>query len=279
MSASDEDVVLYQHGDAARSRRMLLLHGLANSANVWADYLEHAPPDHAVWTADLPWRAAAISGFADSYDRTTRAVLAAIEGVDDPGAREGKVIVAHSFSANLLLALLDREHRAGRDPLRRYGIDRLVLVSPFYRRSTDEFTWDSMAYFLNDFHLIMAEGLRVASRGRVSDGVLLDMAHRVRERVGPYGWFSFFDTYLRTPRLALDRLDVPCLVISGADDFAAHPSEAEALVADLPRASIDVVPDCGHFPMAIAPKRFANAVSGFLGDTDPVPRRELEMNV
>ncbi len=255
-----------------RAYRTLLLHGLADSSGVWTHVVGRFPPEHRVVAPDLPWSGAAIGGYAASYTRPTDAIATALAGPDGTA----DVVVAHSFSANLLLALLDAELRAGGRPLRRYGIRRMVLVSPFYRRRPEDFGWAAMAYFMNDFHRIMEEGLRAAALGRIPDDVLLDMAYRVRERVGPYGWTSFFDTYLRTPWLAVGELDVPCLVISGGDDIAADPSEAAALAADLPHAHLELVPGCGHFPMVSAPETFAGAVSGFLGDLHPVVRPELE---
>ncbi|MEK8171056.1 hypothetical protein NKH77_20470 [Streptomyces sp. M19] len=50
------------------------------------------------------------------------------------------------------------------------------------------------------------------------------MALKIRDRIGPYGFQRFFGTYLATPRLRLDRLRMPCLVLGGAEDRAAFPS-------------------------------------------------------
>ncbi|WP_157361945.1 alpha/beta fold hydrolase [Haloechinothrix halophila] len=270
-----DGVVLNSHGPQERPYRMLLLHGLANSASVWENYLAQVPATHCALTAELPWRAETIVSFASSYDHTIDAVKAALRGLD--GLAD--VVVAHSFAANLLMAMVDHELRHGRNPMPQYGIKQIVLVSPFYRRQAHDFTWRDMSYFFNGFHLIMEEGLRVASRGRVADDVLLDMAYRVRDRVGPYGWTAFFDTYLRTPWLLLDRVDVPCLVVTGEDDIAAPPAEAMALARELPDARLEVLPDCGHFPMAASPTAFAAAVAGFLGELDPMPAAELETNL
>ena len=92
------------------------------------------------------------------------------------------------------------------------------------------------------------------------------MALRVQDRIGPYGWVRFFETYLRTPQLRLDRIVVPCLIISGAQDIAASPADARALASALPfaRARVHIIQDCGHFPMTERAEAFGALVNDFL---------------
>jgi pimeloyl-ACP methyl ester carboxylesterase len=123
---------------------------------------------------------------------------------------------------------------------------------------------DKISYYLNDFHLIMEEGIRAHSDGRFPADVQAAMGRRVRDSVGAYGWFRFFDLYLRTPALKTDLITVPTLVLGGETDFAARPEEGVALAAALPDAVSRVLPGCGHFPMLDAAPLFAAAVQEFL---------------
>ncbi|MFE2409447.1 alpha/beta fold hydrolase [Kitasatospora sp. NPDC059408] len=239
--------------------RVLLLHGLAANDSVWEPALPELPDGLQMWTARLPWRTETITGLGTETDLTGR-LAQALESV--PGGAE--VVVAHSMAANVLLDLLDRELRAGVDAPRKYGLRALVLVSPFYRSRAEQFDWETISYYLNDFHLIMEEGIRAHSGGRVPADLRRAMGERVRERVGPYGWFRFFDLYLRTPALAAGRLALPTLVLAGESDFAAPPGEGVALAGALPDARSLVLPGCGHFPMLDAPGRFAAAVAEFV---------------
>ncbi|MEU6231566.1 alpha/beta hydrolase [Kitasatospora sp. NPDC047058] len=245
-----------------RGPRVLLLHGLAANDTVWDLALPALPADHQLWTARLPWRTETIADFHGGHEEPgLRDRLAeALQAV--PGGAE--VVVAHSMAANVLLDLLDQELKAGVDAPRRYGIRALVLVSPFYRSRADQFDWDTISYYLNDFHLIMEEGLRAHSGGRLSADLRQAMGERVRDRVGPYGWFRFFDLYLRTPALATARLGLPTLVLAGETDFAARPEEGVALAAALPDARCLVLPGSGHFPMLDTAERFAAAVADFV---------------
>ncbi|WP_212909580.1 alpha/beta fold hydrolase [Streptomyces sp. TS71-3] len=267
--------------------RVLLMHGLAGGARTWDAYLEQAGPHgHELWTAELPWRA---DGTAEWTRRSpaswTAEALRMVPGGPD-------VVVAHSFAANALLALLDgqgtpageRDAPAGEygtpaggydapaggpgaddeDAFARHGLRGVVLVSPFYRADPGEFGWDTIAYYLNQFDTILAEGLRVRSGGRLPRDIQHEMALKVRGRIGPHGWMNFFSTYLATPYLRTHRMLGPCLVVGGERDFAAHPTDSEALSKALPDADLHLLPDCGHFAMVEQPARFTALTDGFL---------------
>ncbi|MCX4693183.1 alpha/beta fold hydrolase [Streptomyces sp. NBC_01408] len=246
-------VRLSRPGRGAAPLRVLLLHGLAGGANVWDTYLEHTRDSpHAVWTAELPWRAEEVEGWtARSPAHWAGEAMGGVPGGPD-------VVIAHSFGANALLALLD-----GRDA--RHLPRAVVLVSPFYRPRPEAFDWEAISYYLNDFDRILADGLRVRSDGRIPAGMRQEMALKVRDRIGPYGWVSFFDTYLRTPALRTDRMTMPCLIVGGEQDFASFPADSEALCSALPYAKAEILPDCGHFAMAEQAAEFAALTEGFVG--------------
>ncbi|MFA7753629.1 alpha/beta fold hydrolase [Streptomyces sp. NRRL B-2790] len=242
--------------------RVLLLHGLAANDSVWERTLPLLPDGCRLWTARLPWRTETIADWDEQPNLRGR-LAQALTAV--PGGAE--VVVAHSMAANVLLDLLDQKQRGGVDALHRFGIRALVLVSPFYRAAADEFDWSTISYYLNDFHLIMEEGIRVHSGGRLPADVQQAMGERVRDRVGPHGWLRFFDLYLRTPALETGRITVPTLVLGGESDFAAHPEESLALAGALPEATARILPGCGHFPMIEAAEEFAAEVSSFINST------------
>ncbi|MBX7553617.1 alpha/beta hydrolase [Streptomyces sp. tea 10] len=239
--------------------RVLLLHGLAANDSVWERAVPLLATHCQVWTARLPWRTETVDGLGAQPDLAglLAEALAAV-----PGGPE--VVVAHSMAANVLLDLLDRRRREGVDGAGALGIRAVVLVSPFYRARAEEFDWDTISYYLNDFHLIMEAGIRAHSARRSPFDVQRAMAERVRDRVGPYGWMRFFDLYLRTPALDIGRLTLPVLVLAGETDFAAPPEEGLALAGVLPEAEVRVLPGCGHFPMLEAAEDFAAEVGGFV---------------
>ncbi|MFB7668822.1 alpha/beta fold hydrolase [Kitasatospora sp. NPDC056138] len=258
-------VRLRRAGRGPAPLRVLLLHGLAGGANVWDDYLGLADHGHELWAAELPWRAEAVPDWPrQSPAHWTAQAMARVPGGPD-------VVVAHSFGAAALLALLDGQGvpaadlaPAGVDAFTWHGLRGVVLVSPFYRADPGQFDWETISYYLNGFDRILADGLRVRSGGRIVGELRQEMALKVRERIGPYGWTGFFDTYLRTPYLDTRRLAGPCLVIGGADDFAAFPADSEALGAALPDATVKILGDCGHFAMIERAAEFAALTDSFL---------------
>jgi pimeloyl-ACP methyl ester carboxylesterase len=73
-------------------------------------------------------------------------------------------------------------------------------------------------------------------------------------------------TVARSGELALLYSSVVCptLLLWGDSDRIFSVRQAEGLAAALPRASLQVLPSCGHSPPEEEPQRFAAAVLGFL---------------
>lgn len=62
----------------------------------------------------------------------------------------------------------------------------------------------------------------------------------------------------------LPRLDLPALVLVGAEDAITPPEVAGAMAAALPRAALVVIPGAGHTPSVERPIPTADAIVGFL---------------
>jgi pimeloyl-ACP methyl ester carboxylesterase len=244
-------------------RRALLLSGLAGSPAAWAPFAARAQARLELWDGHLPWSGDSDSAWSHGADPANW-VRAAVRDSAERSGGTPDVLLAHSFAANIVLELLARGELA--------DVRAVVLVSPFYRPEPERFDWATIAYYLEGFHRILDEGLRVGSGNRISADIREAMALQVRERVGPYGWMRFFDLYLRTPFLDTAAVRTPLLVITGDRDFAAGAQDARSLAAALPDARCEVFDGCGHFAMAEQPDRFADAVQDFLTTIDnPVP--------
>ncbi|WP_051794714.1 alpha/beta fold hydrolase [Streptomyces sp. NRRL S-87] len=237
--------------------RVLALHGLAASGTTWRAYAEHAAPAVELWTAELPWGpagGAAWSHAGDPAEWIGRALAEVPGGVD--------VLVAHSFAAVLAL-----EYLAAAGPAARPRA--AVLVSPFHRRRPEDFHWDTAQHYLSVFQDVFDEALRLGSTRALPAQTRRDMALVVRDGVGPYGWLRFYESYLRSPFVDVDRVDVPVLVVAGDGDRFAPPEDAEELAAALPHGRRTLLPDCGHFPMTERAGAFAHAVHALLAELWP----------
>lgn len=224
--------------------RVLLLHGLASSPATWSK-LEW-PAETDVWSAALPWNGEDVTEWSYGGDPAAwlREALTAMPTPD--------VLVAHSFAANLTLSVLD-------DLPPEHTPRRLVLVSPFYRRSPRDFHWKSIPELVARFERTIADG--ISTQRAYDPDLLAHLTRLVCDRVGPYGWTRFFEVYLRTPFLRLP--SAPTLVVVGDADTTAPPAEGLDLANDLPYGRAEVIAGAGHFPMIDDPARFAALVRQF----------------
>ncbi|MFJ8311750.1 MULTISPECIES: alpha/beta fold hydrolase [unclassified Streptomyces] len=228
--------------------RVLLLHGLGGKPSVWAPFAARADVRLELWDAELPWRA--MSG-GEGWGSLPEPARCLADLVDD----RYDAVVAHSYAANLLTEAIASGRVAPR---------RTVLISPFYRSSPQDFDWSVISYYLNDFHRVFEEALEVGETARFAKAHRDWMALRLRDRIGPYGWMRFFESYLRTPFLDLGAVRSPLLVLSGEKDIAARAEDGRALAAAVEGARFELLEGCGHFPMVEAPGRVTRLVCDFL---------------
>ncbi len=145
----------------------------------------------------------------------------------------------------------------------------LVLVAPLGIKLGGRETRD-----IADMHgLPRAEYLRRAwadpKRGEV-DYTQLPEAEiaaivRGREAFALYGW----KPYMHNPRLKrwLHRIEVPTLLLWGADDGIVTPSYGEGWRQAIPGATLETIRGAGHFPHWEQPYAFAAGVAAFVDAT------------
>jgi pimeloyl-ACP methyl ester carboxylesterase len=81
---------------------------------------------------------------------------------------------------------------------------------------------------------------------------------RGRESLALFGW----KPYMHNPRLRrwLHRIDVPTKLIWGSDDRIVSTAYAEGWKAEIPGATLEIIPNAGHYPHWEQPDAFAAAV-------------------
>lgn len=79
---------------------------------------------------------------------------------------------------------------------------------------------------------------------------------------------GFWELFLETHHLHLDErlqsLSIPSLVVTGEHDLTVKTEESVRLARELPGATLEVIPDCGHLPQEETPAAFVYAVRSFL---------------
>jgi pimeloyl-ACP methyl ester carboxylesterase len=121
---------------------------------------------------------------------------------------------------------------------------------------------DIFAITETDFHaLAYADPARAkVDHSTLPDAQLLAIA-RNREASARYGW----SPYMHNPKLRgrLHRIDVPTLVLWGAEDRIVSPDYGRAYADSIPGAEFELVERAGHFPHVEQPDEFARRVFAF----------------
>lgn len=83
---------------------------------------------------------------------------------------------------------------------------------------------------------------------RYGDAALRAVVSRMAEETGPQTWLRHTQAVMARPdaRPTLSTLDVPTLVLVGAEDQITPPERAREMVAAMPKARLVIVPQCGH---------------------------------
>jgi 3-oxoadipate enol-lactonase len=69
----------------------------------------------------------------------------------------------------------------------------------------------------------------------------------------------------------IGEIEVPTLLLVGAQDLGAPPEIVRAMHRAMPRSRYVEIPEAGHISNVEQPARFAEAVRGFIGDVDASP--------
>ncbi|HLI22552.1 MAG TPA: alpha/beta hydrolase [Stellaceae bacterium] len=143
---------------------------------------------------------------------------------------------------------------------------KLVLVDAFGVKHGDRETRDIYdMWFVTDADLqkVLYHNQEFATRdlSKLSEDELFAIA-RARESSSRYGWRP----YMHNPKLKgrLHRINIPTLVLWGAEDKIVAPDYGKAYAAALPHATFETIAQAGHFPHVEQPQEFARRTLAFI---------------
>jgi 2-hydroxymuconate-semialdehyde hydrolase len=124
------------------------------------------------------------------------------------------------------------------------------------------------------------EGMRRIVSHFVFDQRLLDDERLVKARyeaaILPGAWEAVAAARFKSPLVAdrsefgpvdtieYEKIEVPTLIVAGADDALRHPGYADTVAGRIPLGELMTIPQCGHLPQIEHPDRFNEAVIRFL---------------
>ncbi|MCB1057250.1 MAG: alpha/beta fold hydrolase [Acidobacteria bacterium] len=247
---------------------VLLVHGFGGSTYSWRDVAPTLARHFQVIAVDL-------YGFGyterpESLERYTRAgQLDLLLGVLDALGIERAQVVGHSYGGGLAMTL------AARHPER---VSSLVLVDSTAPSYADKRRKLVAALPPVTYAFTRGYALRPASIRRAlehawydDDAITPDMVHQYLDRLkieGASRAYRGLTTPLvedpDTKPVEYEDLDLPILVVWGADDQLISVADGRAAAERMPRSRFVAIDDCGHAPMEEQPREFLDAVLPFL---------------
>jgi pimeloyl-ACP methyl ester carboxylesterase len=257
------DGVRLHYADAGTGEpALVLLHGFPLHSGMWAPQIEELATQRRVIAPDLPG-----FGRSDAPDSMYRYTMAGfadlVAGLLKHLGLGPVALCGLSMGGYVAFAFL-REHTERVSALvladTRAGADTTMV---FERRG------DQQEQVARIGTSALVETLLV---GLLSDGTRasrLDIVDQVRGLMDntAAGYIGALEAMKYRPDATeeLGGIDVPTLVVVGADDSLSPPDVARDMQARIPESELAVLPGAGHLSNLEAPEAFNAAVAGFLG--------------
>ncbi|HEY5723514.1 MAG TPA: alpha/beta fold hydrolase [Allosphingosinicella sp.] len=252
---------------------VVLVHGLANSIEIWDRVLPRLARSFRTIAFDLP-------GFGEAsrpdaaYDGPFFA--AQLKALLDRLALNRAHLVGSSLGASAIVHFsgigLDRIDKAvlaapggfGRRTHPIMRIPSLPLIGAWLGRPTRSNNRMTIRLAMHDQGNATEELIALIDRYAAIPGSERSFVRTLREGVGLLG---------SRKRAEVERLargfDRPALLLWGNQDRVFPPEQGERAAALLPRARLELIDACGHYPQWEQPDAFAAALERFLGSSGP----------
>jgi pimeloyl-ACP methyl ester carboxylesterase len=281
-AVASEEIAL--HGHRVRFHRagegplLVLLHGIASTADTWSPVAEALAARHTVIAPDL-------LGHGDSAKpRGDYSLGAYASGVRDLIAALGydrATVVGHSLGGGIAMQF------AYQFPER---IERLVLISSGGLGREVHFILRAATFPGSELVLALLGGGWLRATGGALGGALARLGLKTGEDLAGVtgGIGSLADAgargaFVQTARAAIDargqrvsatdRLylaaELPTLIVWGGRDPIIPVAHGRAAHAAMPGSRLEVFADAGHFPHREQPARFVSVLEDFVRTTEP----------
>lgn len=255
---------------------VVLVHGTPSSSYLWRNVAPALAREFTVYAFDLP-------GYGDSpaprdgdvsiaTHATTLVELLDLWGLEAPAA------AGHDIGGAILL----RAHLVHERSLRQLALVDAVALGPWITPTTRHIQAHLDVYRSMPNHIfdrVAAAHLRTAVHGDFDEGAFSAYHRRWQGAEGQAAYLQkvagFDEEHTRQFEPLLGTIQVPVLVVWGADDAWLEPALARQLGAVIPGSDVRLIDGAGHFAMEDAPAEVTHALLGFFqAHAPPVePRR------
>ncbi len=253
----DLEVSCHEFG---RGRPLLLVHGLADDHRAWRHVLPALAQEHRVIAADLRGHGESSLGAADgSLAQLGGDLVALLDALD----LERADLCGFSLGGTIVLRVaIDHPDRTG----------RLIPVATSSRVGRAAVPWYSERAALADagaaaLHPVLEADTR-EQLARAPEQMAAHWMMRQQSTADPRGFASACRAMARLQAEPLDselgRIGAPTLVVAAAEDPLCPPRAAEAIVAAIPGARLELIAGSGHQVEVERPRKLSQAILGFL---------------
>ncbi len=241
---------------------LVLLHGLGGSLMTWQGVADAMSQRNRIILVDLPGHGASSAPDPGDCDYSPNALARAIADAVEAVCDEPAVVAGHSLGGAVAALVATSSPQL---------VARLVLIDPagagddsdpelmrlLEAEATDAGSREILELFFHDRALVTSTGVAEHSRMLAQPGV--HAAVRAVARSTFDGAAQRLDV-----RDALADVDVPVLVIWGAEDRVFHVSQAHALSRAVPDAQVEIVAQAGHVPHLERPDEVVTLIDAFV---------------
>lgn len=254
-----EDVDASPHWQAQKTP-VLFIHGLSTDHTIWERQVAAFKNERRVISADVRGHGRSAKPPGDVYEIAdhTRDMLgllrqlglakAHIVGVSMGGmVAQQMALRAPELIASISLVCSSCEPpKEGATLEWRLGVfDKATDLAGYYKPVLDRGLGKSMPPALRDYMYQLAIH---NSRDVQRTGMIATFSYNARDEVG--------------------RINVPTLVVGGAEDGSIPPQLSEQLASMIPNARLAILPACGHAPYFEAPEALNKALSDFIASKE-----------
>jgi pimeloyl-ACP methyl ester carboxylesterase len=248
---------------------LVLIHGLANSLEIWDRVCDRLARSFRVITFDLPGFGRASRPDA-AYDGLFFATQ--LRAFLDALGLEGPILVGNSLGASVILhlsalapgriekAVLAAPGGFGRKTNLTMRLPALPIIGGWLGRPTPYNNKLTLRLAIHDRANVTSELVALTNRYASIPGSSISFVRTLKAGVGLFG---------SRDRNAIEQIArqfaAPALIVWGQQDRVFPVAQAECAANLLPRSEMLLVDQCGHYPQWEHPDLFAEAIERFCG--------------
>jgi len=227
---------------------LVMIHGAGGRSRIWKKQIRPLNDFMNTLALDLPGHGKTLGrgkSLVGEYSRWLKNILKEL-------FNEQVFLMGHSLGGAIAqdLALLDPQLLKG---LILVGTGPVLRVAPKFLEG-----------FLNKFEETVDSVMGYAYAPGTDQSLVREGASLMKEAGAEVVYSDFLASDRFDRRKDLDRIDLPCLIVCGAEDKLTPPALSETLKTSIKKSTLKILRSAGHFVMIENHKEFNQCVKNFI---------------